>query len=280
LLDAVEQVWGRRREATLREIEQELAGLLPEGEPPSEARLARALVRMSYGQRMLFDRRTHQRRAVVVARLSYAFPAARFLMNRDAEELRDEIISHLRGAQTEVERSVGRSELRRLHAGGLADLPGSLQRGLGRLLGTEAWEELRQAASVESLATERRASLERAFGHVVLNEMYRGLILAVGDRLWVDYLTQMEGLRTAIGLEAYGQRDPLVQYKSRAFDMFSHLQSDIRAAVVARLFRSPAPARPSAAGPGRATQVDESPPSQAEETPATESPRKKRRRRH
>ncbi|MBM3122370.1 MAG: hypothetical protein FJZ97_09320 [Chloroflexi bacterium] len=100
----------------------------------------------------------------------------------------------------------------------------------------------------------------------------RGLILAVGDRLWVDYLTQMEALRTSIGLEAYGQRDPLVQYKSRAFDMFQSLMGDIRAGVASRIFRAqvptqapgaqsvprevepqpetPAPAAPAAAGTG------------------------------
>jgi len=39
----------------------------------------------------------------------------------------------------------------------------------------------------------------------------------------VEYLTQMEALRVSIGLEAYGQRDPLVQYKSKAFELFQTL---------------------------------------------------------
>jgi preprotein translocase subunit SecA len=51
----------------------------------------------------------------------------------------------------------------------------------------------------------------------------------------------MEALRTSIGLEAYGQRDPLVQYKSRAFDMFQQLMADIRAGVASRLFRRACP---------------------------------------
>ncbi|HMK08877.1 MAG TPA: hypothetical protein VK449_07605, partial [Anaerolineales bacterium] len=164
-------------------------------------------------------------------------------------------------------------------AGRLIDLPAPVQAGLARALGTEAWEELRLIESAESLDEAGRTALERALGHVLLNEMYRGLILAVGDRLWVDYLTQMEGLRTAIGLEAYGQRDPLVQYKSRAFDMFSHLQADIRSAVVARLFRSPAPARPMVTAPGRTTG-EETPPDQVVSAPSAEAARKKRRRRH
>jgi hypothetical protein len=70
-MEGVEQAWTRRSETTLKEVEQELEGLLPDGVAPTDALLARVLVRMSYGQRTLFDRRTHQRRAVVVA-LSYA----------------------------------------------------------------------------------------------------------------------------------------------------------------------------------------------------------------
>jgi preprotein translocase subunit SecA len=284
LLDAVEQTWERRNDATLREIEQELTVLVPDGVAASDAVLARALVRMSYGQRTLFDRRTHQRRAVVVARLSYPFPAARLLADRDSEALKEDILAHLSGAQSEVEVSIGRAELRRLPAGGLADLPAAVQTELVRLLGAEAWEELSQVDSVEGLSQDRKEALERALGRVLLNRLYRGLILAVGDRLWVDYLTQMEGLRTAIGLEAYGQRDPLVQYKSRAFDMFSHLQSDIRAAVVARLFRSPAPARPAAASAGRTPAEAEAEPGSApppgDGPVVDETSRKKRRRRH
>jgi preprotein translocase subunit SecA len=62
----------------------------------------------------------------------------------------------------------------------------------------------------------------------------------------VDYLTSMEALRTSIGLEAYGQRDPLVQYKSQAFDMFGQLLASIRAGVVSRLFTMRVAGRPQA----------------------------------
>jgi preprotein translocase subunit SecA len=54
--------------------------------------------------------------------------------------------------------------------------------------------------------------------------------------LWVDYLTRVEALRVSIGLEAYAQRDPLVQYKARASEMFQGLLEDIRGLVVGRLF--------------------------------------------
>ncbi len=46
----------------------------------------------------------------------------------------------------------------------------------------------------------------------------------------------MEALRISIGLEAYAQRDPLVQYKSRAYELFQNLLSDMRMGVVTRMF--------------------------------------------
>jgi preprotein translocase subunit SecA len=62
------------------------------------------------------------------------------------------------------------------------------------------------------------------------------LLLGATSELWVEYLTRIEALRVSIGLEAYAQRDPLVQYKTRASEMFQHLMEDIRGLVVSRAF--------------------------------------------
>jgi preprotein translocase subunit SecA len=127
-----------------------------------------------------------------------------------------------------------------------------------------------------------KASLGEGLGRRLLAEFHRRVILSVGDRLWVEYLTEMEALRTSIGLEAYGQRDPLVQYKSRAFDLFQTLLLNIRSGVVSSLFRvAPAPAR--AAQPAPAPSAQE--PRALEPSPASSPPpegegeAKKRRRR-
>jgi preprotein translocase subunit SecA len=68
------------------------------------------------------------------------------------------------------------------------------------------------------------------------NDIARQLLLSVITNQWINYLTKVEALRVSIGLEAYGQRDPLVQYKSRASEMFKELMADIRSAVISRLF--------------------------------------------
>ncbi len=75
-----------------------------------------------------------------------------------------------------------------------------------------------------------------AIGRYVLNEVHRQLLLGATSELWVEYLTKIEALRVSISLEAYAQRDPLVQYKGRASEMFSQLVEDIRGLVISRVF--------------------------------------------
>jgi preprotein translocase subunit SecA len=71
-------------------------------------------------------------------------------------------------------------------------------------------------------------------------EQYRGLeryiMLTTIDQKWIDYLTTMEHFREGIGLQAWGQRDPLVEYKHEAFTMFNELTESIQADIVTRMF--------------------------------------------
>jgi preprotein translocase subunit SecA len=76
----------------------------------------------------------------------------------------------------------------------------------------------------------------REVGSQVLNQVHRQLLLQAITEQWVDYLTRVEALRVSIGLEAYAQRDPLVQYKAQASEMFQVLLSDIRSLVISRVF--------------------------------------------
>ena len=65
----------------------------------------------------------------------------------------------------------------------------------------------------------------------------RDLMLRTVDWQWMEYLTQMEHFREGIGLRAYGQRDPLVEYKNEAFEMFNELRERIQGSIVAGIFR-------------------------------------------
>ncbi|MBR2940608.1 MAG: preprotein translocase subunit SecA [Kiritimatiellae bacterium] len=73
--------------------------------------------------------------------------------------------------------------------------------------------------------------------------MERGVFLQVIDREWQDFLRAMDDLRTGVNLRAYGQRDPLIEYKKEAFEMFETLMATIKAKVVSSEFRCATAAR-------------------------------------
>ena len=61
--------------------------------------------------------------------------------------------------------------------------------------------------------------------------MERRAILVSIDRLWREHLYAMDGLRQSVHLRSYGQKDPLVEYKTEARDMFMDLMENIREEV-------------------------------------------------
>jgi preprotein translocase subunit SecA len=71
-----------------------------------------------------------------------------------------------------------------------------------------------------------------------LKNMERHIILQSIDTHWQEYLRSMDALRQGVGLRAYGQRDPLVEYKREAFTMFSDLMDKIKLDVATKMFRS------------------------------------------
>ncbi|MBO0686613.1 MAG: SEC-C domain-containing protein, partial [Candidatus Dormibacteraeota bacterium] len=93
-------------------------------------------------------------------------------------------------------------------------------------------EYLHQAAVQAYEAKEEQLGAEE-----VRRQVERFVMLRTIDMKWVDYLTTMEHFREGIGLEAYAQRDPLIEYKNQAFEMFNDLKDSIQADVVANMFR-------------------------------------------
>ncbi len=69
-----------------------------------------------------------------------------------------------------------------------------------------------------------------------IRELERVILLKVIDRKWMNHIDDMDQLRQGIGLQAYGQRDPLVEYKSMGYDMFGTMTQNIREDTVKLLF--------------------------------------------
>ena len=93
---------------------------------------------------------------------------------------------------------------------------------------------------VEHLASAASEAYDRKVEEVgadLMPMVERSVMLQSIDYQWMEYLTQMEHFREGIGLRAYGQRDPLVEYKNEAFEMFNELTDRIQGSIVAGIFR-------------------------------------------
>jgi len=93
---------------------------------------------------------------------------------------------------------------------------------------------------------------EQEFGSEMMRQVERSWVLKIIDDRWVRYLTALDDLRNGISLRAYGQRDPLVEYKVEAASMFDELLRSIQSDVSHSIFhlqlnrppqRPPAPRR-------------------------------------
>jgi preprotein translocase subunit SecA len=91
--------------------------------------------------------------------------------------------------------------------------------------------------ALETDADRAYAEVESRFGEEAMRQVERHIMLAVIDRLWVEHLTAMDDLREGVGLQAYGQRDPLVVYKTEGYKMFQRLLEHVQHDVVHTIFR-------------------------------------------
>jgi preprotein translocase subunit SecA len=96
---------------------------------------------------------------------------------------------------------------------------------------TAIHERLEQA--VNSAAAAKAAN----FGPEIIRYVEKSLLLQMFDTVWKEHLLALDHLRQGIGLRAYGQRDPLNEYKSEAFALFNAMLDDMRERVITTLSR-------------------------------------------
>jgi len=72
----------------------------------------------------------------------------------------------------------------------------------------------------------------------IVRTLERDVLLRIVDSRWIDHLHNIDMLRDGIGLRAYGQKDPLLEYKREAFDMFNNMMHDIQMETLSHLFRT------------------------------------------
>ena len=230
ITEAAEDALARRRDRLVGEsgqIRHDIESLMPR--EINDTTKLRLLLSLAQGARMDFDQKTHRQVKRVFSRLSYIFLMAQLLEGQPADQVTENILTHLDEAEEALRFAWGEREYARLSANAqrLADFGRAAKLAFG---------EERLNEPVSDLGESDREALIEAVGRYALNEAHRQLMLSATTELWVDYLTRIEALRVSIGLEAYAQRDPLVQYKGKASEMFSQLVEDIRGLVISRVF--------------------------------------------
>ncbi len=101
-------------------------------------------------------------------------------------------------------------------------------------------KELTAAGMVEELterALQHYHNKEAFLGEEVMRQLERYALLTTIDREWREHLYEMDQLKAGIGLRAYGQRDPLIEYKRESFEMFRELLGRIDRAAVSLVFK-------------------------------------------
>ncbi len=89
---------------------------------------------------------------------------------------------------------------------------------------------------LESVAEESYRQREITFGESVMRELEKVVMLRVVDNKWMEHLDHMDMLREGINLRAYGQRNPLVEYKIEALAMFEEMEAAIQDQIAALMY--------------------------------------------
>src|SRR5438309_1329034 len=92
-------------------------------------------------------------------------------------------------------------------------------------------------ARIEQRVDEHMAAKVAQWGPDVMRYVEKTILLQTLDHLWREHLIMLDHLRQVIGLRGYGQRDPLQEYKSEAFNLFETMIAHLREAVTAQLMR-------------------------------------------
>ena len=91
--------------------------------------------------------------------------------------------------------------------------------------------------TLKKTAREAYAAREQLFGEANMRELEKVVMLRVVDNHWMEHLDRMDMLREGINLRAYGQRNPLVEYKIEALDMFEAMEASIQSDIASLMYR-------------------------------------------
>jgi len=92
----------------------------------------------------------------------------------------------------------------------------------------DSYDKIDLKEKLVGLMQERYQQQEGVIGEELMRELERVILLRVVDQKWMDHIDAMDQLRYGIGLRAYGQRDPVIEYKFEGFSMFEEMTANIQ----------------------------------------------------
>ena len=137
----------------------------------------------------------------------------------DGEDLRENILSMLRQS---LESAAGDAE--------------ELRRFEGIFFPRGSVSEDPDVDALYDLAVQTYEAKEAEYGENVMRELERVVMLRVVDEYWMDNIDAMDDLKQGIHLRAYGQHDPVIEYKNEGYEMFQAMVQGIRDETVRRMF--------------------------------------------
>jgi preprotein translocase subunit SecA len=195
----------------------------------SVERAQRKVEENNYGirKRLLeYDNVMNQQREVIYSRRRKALLSDR--IKDDVLDLADEM------AQGLIDRYYSNGEIEALQNDLRAQLLVDFQVSPAR------WQEIGPDGVKQEMikaATEFYRRKEERLGPEIMGQIEKMVALQVIDEKWKDHLREMDDLREGIHLRAYGQKDPLVEYKTEAFRMFMELLDQVNTEIVTMVFK-------------------------------------------
>jgi len=90
---------------------------------------------------------------------------------------------------------------------------------------------------VKEMVTQAKSARLEELGAEVFQDLQAGVLLSIMDSVWVEHLTYLEQLRRGIFLRAYGQKDPLLEFKKEAYRLFESMMTRVRDTSIEYIFR-------------------------------------------
>lgn len=91
--------------------------------------------------------------------------------------------------------------------------------------------------NLTGLAKRAYGQKEKEVGEENMRRVEKMIMLRTMDTIWMNHLDEIDYLRQGIGLRGYGQKDPLVEYKKEAYNLFAYLMDNIRSTIVRTIFK-------------------------------------------